>query len=104
MHACVCVHVCLCVCERETVEASLLHLHKTCQCVFVSWCRFPAELLNYQSLLFLGVRARGYPGIDVYIFVDAIMFLCTRAVLLFSLQPSSELMSERVPVRMYRTC
>lgn len=99
-----------CVCGW--VEAFLLHLHKTCQCVFVSRCRFPAELLNYQSLLVPSVCARGYPGIDVCIFVDAIMFLCMRVLLLFSLQPSSELMSKCVvksasanaQVRMYRTC
>lgn len=76
------------------MEALLLNLHKTCQCVFVSPCRFPAELFNYQSLLFPGVCARGYTGIDVYIFVDVIMFLCMHVSLFLSLQPSSELMSE----------
>lgn len=87
--------LCMCVCVWQWVEALLLNLHKTCQCVFVSPCRFPAELFNYQSLLFPGVCALGYTGIDVDIFVDVIMFLCMHVSLFFSLQPSSELMSER---------
>lgn len=63
--------------------------------MFLSPCRFPAELLNYQPLLFPGVCARGYTGIDMYIFVDVIMFLCMHVSLFLSLQPSSKQMSER---------
>lgn len=58
------------------VKGFLMHLHKVCQCIFVSMCSFPTELLNYQLLLFLCVCARVCVGINAFIFVDVIMFIC----------------------------
>lgn len=71
-----CCHGSLCMWVWRWVKVFLMHLHKVCQCIFVSLCSFPTELLNYQSLLFLCVCARVCVGINVYIFVDVIMILC----------------------------
>lgn len=77
--------LCMCVCESiSAVFAWNLSLYI---CVTV---QLPTELLNYQSLLFLCECEHGYcVGINVYVFVDVIMFLCMHT---FSLQPSCELL------------
>lgn len=63
------------------------YLHKVCQCIFVSMCSSPAELLNYHLLLSLCVCARVCVGIKAFIFVDVIMFICMPFLLLFFFPP-----------------